>query len=221
MLRPLLAPSILSADFLNLGRELEMLELSACDWVHVDVMDGCFVPNISFGFPVMEILKKKTTKPLDVHLMIEQPMRHARRFADLGAETITLHYEAETHLHRSLSEIASWKVRPGVAVNPHTPVTLLEHVLELAGLVLVMSVNPGFGGQKFIPETYRKLERLTALRANRGLAFLIEVDGGVGPSNARQLAEAGADVLVAGFAVFGTPDPVQSILQLKNCVQQG
>lgn len=213
--RPLVAPSILSADFLRLGEELEMLERSACDWVHVDVMDGCFVPNISFGFPIMEVLRKKTSKPLDVHLMIDQPMRHARRFADLGADTITVHFEAETHLHRSLTEIASWNVRPGVAVNPHTPIVLLEHVLELAGLVLVMSVNPGFGGQKFISETFRKLEQLTALRANRNLHFLIEVDGGVNTTNAARLFQAGADVLVAGNAVFGSQNPELTIRELK------
>lgn len=213
--RPLVAPSILSADFLRLGEELEMLERSACDWVHVDVMDGCFVPNISFGFPVMEALRRKTTKPLDVHLMIEKPMRHARRFAELGADTITVHYEAETHLHRSLTEIASWNVRPGVAVNPHTPIALLEHVLEITGLVLVMSVNPGFGGQQFISETFRKLEQLTTLRAKRNLNFLIEVDGGVNASNARPLAEAGADVLVAGNAVFGSLTPELTIRHLK------
>jgi ribulose-phosphate 3-epimerase len=213
--RPLVAPSILSADFLRLGEELEMLERSVCDWVHVDVMDGRFVPNISFGFPVMEVLRKKTSKPLDVHLMIEEPMRHARRFAELGAATITVHYEAEVHLHRSLTEIASWNVRPGVAINPHTPVNHLEHILEMTGLVLVMSVNPGFGGQKFIPETFRKLEQLTALRANRKLNFLIEVDGGVSTSNAPQLKEAGADVLVAGNTVFSSPNPELAIRKLK------
>lgn len=212
----LIAPSLLSANFLNLGADLDMLDRSAADWVHVDVMDGRFVPNISFGFPVMEVLRQRIGKPLDVHLMIESPMAHARRFAELGASVITLHAEADIHLHRSLSEIRSWGVKAGVALNPHTPVSTVEHLLDLADLILLMSVNPGFGGQKFIEETFRKLEKLTALRAQRQAQCLIEVDGGVGPSNIKALAEAGADVLVAGSSVFRSPNPEAEILNLKR-----
>lgn len=212
----LVAPSLLSADFLRLGEELDMLQNSPCDWIHVDVMDGRFVPNISFGFPVMEALQRKVTKPLDVHLMIEEPMDHARRFAELGASVISIHYEAERHLQRALSEIRSWGVKAGVALNPHTPVGVLEHLMDDVDLVLVMSVNPGFGGQKFLPETFRKLEQLVSLRRERRARFLIEVDGGVNLDNARSLVAAGADVLVAGHAVFRAEDPCGVIRHLKG-----
>ncbi|MCS6981479.1 MAG: ribulose-phosphate 3-epimerase [Flavobacteriales bacterium] len=212
----LLAPSLLSADFLRLGEELDMLQNSPSDWIHVDVMDGRFVPNISFGFPLLEAIRRRVTKPLDVHLMIEEPMAHARRFAEYGASIISIHSEAEKHLQRALSEIRSWGVKAGLALNPHTPIHVLEHLVDDVDLVLVMSVNPGFGGQKFLPETFRKLEQLVCLRQERKARFLIEVDGGVNLDNAPKLVAAGADVLVAGHAVFRAQDPLGAIRQLKG-----
>lgn len=211
----ILAPSLLSADFNHLYRDIQLLNTSEADWFHVDVMDGVFVPNISFGFPIMQHLKKLATKPLDVHLMIVQPDRYLEEFAKSGADILTVHYEACTHLHRTLQSIRSLGMKAGVAVNPGTPVHVLEDVLLDADLFLVMSVNPGFGGQKFIPRTYDKIRQLRHMLEEAGSTALIEVDGGVGPSNYAELLDAGAQALVAGNAVFGAADPTATIAQLK------
>ncbi|MBI1223545.1 MAG: ribulose-phosphate 3-epimerase [Bacteroidetes bacterium] len=211
-----IAPSILSADFGNLQRDIEMINASDADWFHVDVMDGVFVPNISFGFPVMKALQKHAQKPLDVHLMIVQPERYFQEFKDAGAEVLTIHYEASTHLHRSIHAIKDLGMKAGVALNPHTPVSLLEDTLADIDLVILMSVNPGFGGQKFIQNTYKKVQQLKALREKVGSDTLIEIDGGVSTSNAAELVKTGADVLVAGNAVFASGDPKATIQQLKQ-----
>jgi len=213
---PLIAPSLLAADFGNLQRDIEMVNGSDADWFHLDIMDGVFVPNISYGMPVMEAMRKHATKPLDVHLMIVDPDRYIATFRDLGATVLTVHYEACTHLHRTVQAIQQAGMKAGVALNPHTPVEVLQDVLHDLDLVLVMSVNPGFGGQKFIERTYTKLERLRAMMASAGAACLVEVDGGVGMGNARKLADAGADVLVAGNAVFSAVDPLATIRALKS-----
>lgn len=212
----IIAPSVLSADFGNLQRDCEMINHSDAGWYHVDVMDGVFVPNISFGFPVMNVLKKHATKTLDVHLMIVEPDRYIQRFAEAGAAVLTVHYEACTHLHRSLAEIRKQGMKAGVAVNPHTPVSLLHDIIQHCDLVLIMSVNPGFGGQAFIENTYRKVSELKEMILKRNSQTLIEIDGGVSESNARALAQAGADVLVAGNAVFATPDPSATIAALHK-----
>jgi ribulose-phosphate 3-epimerase len=212
----LIAPSLLSADFNNLQKDILMVNGSAADWFHVDVMDGVFVPNISFGFPILHHVKKLSQKPLDVHLMIIRPERYLEEFARAGADIITVHYEACTHLHRTLQSIRSLGLRAGVAINPHTAVHLLEDVLTEADLFLVMSVNPGFGGQQFIPRTYNKIIQLREMLNKAGSQALIEVDGGVGPGNFRELAKAGADVLVAGNAVFGAEHPAGMIKILKG-----
>jgi len=217
---PIIAPSILSADFLNLEKEIHMLNNSACDWIHVDIMDGHFVPNISFGFPVMKALQASACKPLDVHLMIDNPMTYAKKFADLGASNITIHYETEKHLHRCLTEISKWGVRAGVAVNPHTPIAHLENILPYAGLILIMSVNPGFGGQEFIPETYNKIRQLVKLKETYNYNFIIEVDGGINENNAQTLVNSGAEALVAGNAVFKSASPHYVISNLKKCSVQ-
>ncbi len=216
MRTPLIAPSLLAADFGNLQRDIEMVNGSDADWFHLDIMDGVFVPNISYGMPVMEAMRKHATKPLDVHLMIVDPDRYITTFRDLGAAVLTVHYEACTHLHRTVQAIQQAGMKAGVALNPHTPVEVLQDVLHDVDLVLVMSVNPGFGGQKFIEHTYAKLERLRAMMASAGAACLVEVDGGVGMGNARKLADAGADVLVAGNAVFSSADPLATIRALKS-----
>lgn len=216
MRTPLIAPSLLAADFGNLQRDIEMVNGSDADWFHLDIMDGVFVPNISYGMPVMEAMRKHATKPLDVHLMIVDPDRYITTFRDLGAAVLTVHYEACTHLHRTVQAIQQAGMKAGVALNPHTPVEVLQDVLHDVDLVLVMSVNPGFGGQKFIERTYAKLERLRAMMASAGAACLVEVDGGVGMGNARKLADAGADVLVAGNAVFSSADPLATICALKS-----
>jgi ribulose-phosphate 3-epimerase len=213
---PLIAPSLLAADFGNLQRDIEMVNGSDADWFHLDIMDGVFVPNISYGMPVMEAMRKHATKPLDVHLMIVDPDRYITTFRDLGAAVLTVHYEACTHLHRTVQAIQQAGMKAGVALNPHTPVEVLQDVLHDVDLVLVMSVNPGFGGQKFIERTYTKLERLRAMMASAGAGCLVEVDGGVGMGNARKLADAGADVLVAGNAVFSAVDPLATIRALKS-----
>ncbi|WP_316787895.1 ribulose-phosphate 3-epimerase [Pedobacter frigoris] len=215
-MKHLIAPSVLSADFANLQRDIEMINSSEADWFHVDVMDGVFVPNISFGFPVMEAIKKYAAKPLDVHLMIVNPDQYIERFAAAGASIITVHYEACTHLHRTVQAIHAAGCKAGVAINPHTPVGLLKDILTDLDLVLVMSVNPGFGGQKFIPNTLNKVKELRNLASQINPRLVIEVDGGVGLHNLAELVQAGANVLVAGNAVFAAESPTQMISELKE-----
>jgi len=215
----MIAPSILSADFGKLYDEIEMINQSEADWFHVDVMDGVFVPNISFGFPVMKPLQSKATKPLDVHLMIVDPDRYTKAFADAGAHVLTVHVEACTHLHRTLTNIRNHGMKAGVAINPHTPVESIKEVLYLCDVVCLMSVNPGFGGQSFIENTYAKVKTLKAMITAAGTSTLIEIDGGVSLSNAKMLTDAGADVLVAGNTVFGSANPTQTITELKQLIK--
>ena len=212
----LIAPSILAADFANLQRDIEMINNSQADWFHIDIMDGVFVPNISFGMPVLEAIKKHAKKTLDVHLMIVEPDRYIKTFAELGANYLTVHYEACTHLHRTLQAIKAEGMKTGVALNPHTNVLLLEDVISDIDLVCLMSVNPGFGGQSFIENTYSKIEQLKSLIHKKNATTLIEIDGGVTDKNASKLAKTGADVLVAGNFVFKSDNPIQTILELKN-----
>lgn len=212
---PLIAPSILAADFANLQREVEMLNSSEADYIHVDIMDGVFVPNISFGIPVTEAIHRHAKKPLDVHLMIVNPDNYLEAFRNAGAEVISVHYEACNHLHRTLQAIHNLGGKAGVAINPHTPVELLSDVIQDIDQVIVMSVNPGFGGQKFIENTYSKVSRLKDLIFAKGAKTKIEIDGGVNLQNAPKLLTAGADVFVAGSFVFNSSDPVQTISQLK------
>jgi ribulose-phosphate 3-epimerase len=215
-MNPQIAPSILAADFANLQKEVEMLNASAADYIHVDIMDGVFVPNISFGIPVTEAIHRHATKPLDVHLMIVNPELYVEDFVKAGASIVTVHVEACTHLHRTLQEIKRLGVAAGVALNPHTPIELLTEVLEEIDLVCVMSVNPGFGGQKFIEHSYAKVANLKNLILKKGAKTQIEVDGGVSEQNAKRLVEAGADILVAGSFVFRAPDPIKAIASLKS-----
>jgi len=215
----MIAPSILSADFGKLFDEIEMINQSEADWFHVDVMDGVFVPNISFGFPVMKPLQSKATKPLDVHLMIVDPDRYTKAFADAGAHVLTVHVEACTHLHRTLTNIRNHGMKAGVAINPHTPVESIKEVLYLCDVVCLMSVNPGFGGQSFIENTYAKVKTLKSMIIAAGTNTLIEIDGGVSLSNAKMLTDAGADVLVAGNTVFGSANPTQTITELKQLIK--
>jgi ribulose-phosphate 3-epimerase len=212
----LVSPSILTADFANLKNEIGMLNDSAADWIHVDVMDGVFVPNITFGFPLIEAIAAHSKKPLDVHLMIVQPERYIEQFRDAGAALITVHYEACQHLHRVVQQVKEAGCRVGVALNPHTNVNVLEDIIHELDLVLLMSVNPGFGGQAFIPQTIEKVRKLRALAEGRNSSLYIEIDGGVSRGNAPALINAGATVLVAGNAVFSSDDPVATIAELKN-----
>ncbi len=215
-MNPIIAPSVLSADFANLQRDIEMINSSNADWFHVDIMDGVFVPNISFGFPVLKSLQKWAKKPLDVHLMIVQPERYFKEFKDAGADTLSVHIEASTHLHRSLMAIKELGMKAGVALNPHTSINQLDDIIQDVDLVVLMSVNPGFGGQKFIENTYSKIAKLKDLIISKNASTLIEIDGGVTLDNAEKLLKTGANVLVAGNTVFGSANPVQTIQDLKN-----
>jgi ribulose-phosphate 3-epimerase len=215
MKNTLIAPSVLAADFANLQRDIEMINSSEADWFHIDIMDGVFVPNISFGMPVLDAINKHAKKTIDVHLMIVDPDRYISTFKKLGADVLTVHYEACTHLHRTLQAIKAEGMKAGVALNPHTSIDLLEDVIQDIDLVCIMSVNPGFGGQSFIENTYAKVEKLKALINRKNAATIIEIDGGVTNKNAKQLVDAGADVLVAGSYVFGAQDPMATIADLK------
>jgi ribulose-phosphate 3-epimerase len=212
----IVAPSILSADFANIQRDVEMINSSEADWFHIDIMDGVFVPNISFGFPVLKAIQKHAKKPLDVHLMIVEPEKFFEEFKNVGAQILSVHIEVCTHLHRSIQQIKSLGMKAGVAINPHTPIFLLKEVIADIDLVCMMSVNPGFGGQSFIENTYSKIRELKSLIAEKSSHALIEIDGGVSLSNYKKLVECGADVLVAGNTVFSSSDPIQTILELKN-----
>jgi ribulose-phosphate 3-epimerase len=215
---PIIAPSILSADFMNLGKDIEMINSSQAGWIHIDVMDGVFVPNISYGIPIVKAVRKATRKILDVHLMIVQPERYFEAFRDAGADIITFHYEASVHVHRSVALIHELGMKAGVVLNPHTPVSVLSEILPELDLVLIMSVNPGFGGQKFIPNTYQKITTLKNMIGITGKDILIQVDGGVDFSNAGKLLDAGVDVLVAGNTVFSSADPKETISQLLHSI---
>ena len=216
MSKHIIAPSLLAADFGNLERDVKMVERSNAQWHHIDVMDGVFVPNISYGMPVIAAIKKHATKPLDVHLMIVDPDRYVKTFKKVGADILTVHYEACDHLHRSIQYIKSEGMKAGVALNPHTPVSLLKDTIKDIDVVCLMSVNPGFGGQKFIENTYDKVKELKQIIIDKGASTLIEIDGGVGTHNARKLLDAGADILVAGSFVFGSDAPEQTIDDLLN-----
>ncbi|WP_353083909.1 ribulose-phosphate 3-epimerase [Flavobacterium sp.] len=216
MKNTLIAPSVLAADFANLQRDIEMINNSQADWFHIDIMDGVFVPNISFGMPVLEAITKHATKTIDVHLMIVDPDRYITTFKNLGADILTVHYEACTHLHRTLQAIKAEGMKAGVALNPHTNVSLLEDVIKDIDMVCIMSVNPGFGGQSFIENTYKKVTQLKELIVRNNASTLIEIDGGVTNKNAAELVRAGADVLVAGNYVFKAEDPIATIADLKK-----
>jgi ribulose-phosphate 3-epimerase len=212
----LVSPSLLAADFLNLGKDVTLVNKSLADWIHLDIMDGIFVPNISFGFPVVEQIRNIAEKPLDVHLMITDPDRYLSRFHDAGADILTVQYEACIHLQRTVTEIRNLGMKAGVAINPHTPVSLLVNTLPFIDMVLIMTVNPGFGGQSFITDCYNKIRELRKMIDAGGYSILIEVDGGIDTINAATLIEAGVNVLVAGNAIFSSPDPVETIRKLKE-----
>ncbi|WP_396155385.1 ribulose-phosphate 3-epimerase [Flavobacterium sp.] len=216
MKNTLIAPSVLAADFANLQRDIEMINNSDADWFHIDIMDGVFVPNISFGMPVLEAITKHAKKTIDVHLMIVDPDRFIKTFAALGSNILTVHYEACTHLHRTLQAIKAEGMKAGVALNPHTNIDLLEDIINDIDLVCLMSVNPGFGGQSFIENTYAKIEKLKELIIRKNASTLIEIDGGVTNKNAKQLKQFGADVLVAGNFVFKSENPIETIAELKK-----
>tara|TARA_B100000700_G_scaffold327627_1_gene442748 strand:+ start:557 stop:1207 length:651 start_codon:yes stop_codon:yes gene_type:complete len=213
----IISPSILAADFGNLQKDCEMVNNSKADWFHLDIMDGVFVPNISYGMPVISAIKKTAKKTLDVHLMIVNPDRYIETFKKNGADILTVHYEACNHLHRTIQNIKSHEMKAGVALNPHTPVNVIEDVINDLDLILVMSVNPGFGGQSFIENTYKKIENLKMMREKSKADFIIEIDGGVNITNAPKLIASGADALVAGSFVFQSKDPIKTIESLKNC----
>lgn len=215
---PIIAPSLLSANFINLQADCEMLNSSVADWYHLDVMDGTFVPNITFGPMIIEFLRKASTKTFDVHLMIEHPEKYAEAFQKAGADILTVHYEACTHLHRNIQQIKSLGMKAGVALNPHTPVELLKDILGEIDLVLLMSVNPGFGGQSFIPNTLNKIRTLRSMIDEQGLKVDIEIDGGVTLDNAKTILDAGSTVLVAGNTVFRSANPAETISKLKNII---
>jgi len=212
----LVSPSILTADFGNLAKDVLLINRSEADWIHCDIMDGVFVPNISFGFPVIELVKKIASKPLDVHLMIIDPDRYLQKFCDAGASILTVQYEACQHLHRTVTEIRNLGMKAGVAVNPHTPVSLLKNILPYIDMVLIMTVNPGFGGQSFIEESYNKIKELRKMIDEGGYKVLIEVDGGIDTGNANKLIKTGVNVLVAGNSVFSSKDPEGTIRKLKS-----
>lgn len=213
---PIIAPSILSADFLHLGKDIEMINTSEAQWIHIDVMDGVFVPNISYGIPILKAVRKVTTKLLDVHLMIVQPERYFEAFRDAGADILTFHYEASVHLNRTVAQVKELGMKAGVVLNPHTPVNVLSEILPELDLVLIMSVNPGFGGQKFIENTYQKVKTLKQMIQACGKNVLIEVDGGVDLFNASKLVQSGTDILVAGNTVFSSTDPKATISKLAE-----
>jgi len=213
---PIIAPSVLAADFANLQRDIEMINRSDAQWIHLDVMDGVFVPNISYGMPVIKAIDDLSDKVMDVHLMIVQPERYIKDFKEVGADVLTVHYEASTHLHRTIQAIKDEGMKAGVALNPHTPVHLVEDIIKDIDLLLIMSVNPGFGGQKFIQHTYEKIVQAAELIDRKNADVVIEVDGGVGPGNAAQLTQLGADVLVAGSAVFSASHPLEVIKEMAS-----
>ena len=217
-MKPIISPSLLSADFGNLERDIQMINQSEADWIHLDIMDGVFVPNITFGMPVISAIKKIAEKPLDVHLMITQPERYLEDFKRAGADCLSVHWEASIHLHRTIHAIKNLDMLAGVALNPHTPVSVLNDIIQDLDFVLIMSVNPGFGGQEFIKRSYSRIQELKEMIERNGSNALIEVDGGVNKENAAELVKAGVDILVAGNAIFKSENPLEAINSLRNCL---